>query len=113
MLGLFKELTGFLKLEKVSTDNKTFRLFYKGSLWLHFGIIILIGAKQYFGDPINCHQRKSDIEQNMFATYCWIHGTYTREEYLGELFFQKKISNFFFIQNSVRTSRFFHEPSSS
>ena len=61
MFGLFKDLKDFIKFEKVRTDNFSFRQFYKGSIWLHLGAIILIGAKQYFGEPINCHSRDDEV----------------------------------------------------
>ena len=37
---------------------------------------ILVSAKQYVGNPIDCIHSK-DIPEEVLNTYCWIHSTYT------------------------------------
>lgn len=41
-----------------------------------FAFSLIISAKQYVGNPINCIHTK-DIPEEVFNTYCWIHHTYT------------------------------------
>ena len=103
---MFHLLSGFnkvFKFEQFKTDNYTFRFFYKFALWLHILFLVLLSAKQYFGEPIVCHTRPNDvsfqftnepqipisrncnflqIRKDIFDSYCWIYGTYTRKEYL-------------------------------
>ena len=41
-----------------------------------FAFSLIVSAKQYVGNPIDCiHTR--DIPEEVFNTYCWIHSTYT------------------------------------
>ena len=82
MIGLFADIKKAFKFDEVKTDNLTFRIFYKGSMLLHFFFIILIGAKQFFGDPIDCHMRSKEVKRDFFNTHCWIHGTFTRRQFL-------------------------------
>ena len=82
MIGLFTDFKKAFKFDEVKTDNLTFRIFYKGSVLLHFFFIILIGAKQFFGDPIDCHLRSKEVKREFFNTNCWIHGTFTRRQFL-------------------------------
>lgn len=82
MIGLFADIKKAFKFDEVKTDNLTFRIFYKGSVLLHFFFIILIGAKQFFGDPIDCHMRSKEVKRDFFNTHCWIHGTFTRRQFL-------------------------------
>ena len=82
MIGLFTDFKKAFKIDEVKTDNLTFRMFYKGSVLLHFFFIILIGAKQFFGEPIDCHLRSNEVKRDFFNTNCWIHGTFTRRQFL-------------------------------
>ena len=41
-----------------------------------FAFSLIISAKQYVGNPINCIHTK-DIPEEVFNTYCWIHHTFT------------------------------------
>ncbi len=45
-------------------------------------MVILLGAKQYFGDPIICDSSTNSVPRDVMNNYCWIHGTSTLEEYL-------------------------------
>ena len=61
---MFHLLSGFnkvFKFEQFKTDNYTFRFFYKFALWLHILFLVLLSAKQYFGEPIVCHTRPNDV----------------------------------------------------
>ena len=54
MFSILSDAKKFLKLESVSTDNILFRLHYKVTLGLLAFSSMLLGAKQYFGEPIIC-----------------------------------------------------------
>ena len=45
-------------------------------------MLILLGAKQYFGDPITCDNTSNKVPRDVMNTYCWIHGTFTIQEYV-------------------------------
>lgn len=54
MFSILNDAKKFLKLESVTTDNVLFRLHYKVTLGLLAFCSMLLGAKQYFGEPIIC-----------------------------------------------------------
>jgi len=41
-----------------------------------FAFSLIVSAKQYVGNPIDCIHSK-DIPEEVLNTYCWIHSTYT------------------------------------
>ncbi|TRY63796.1 hypothetical protein TCAL_07934 [Tigriopus californicus] len=75
MFSLFGSVKGSIKLPSVNIDNALFRLHYKVSFVFLFACAILVTAKQYLGDPIDCIVE--EIPQNVMDTYCWIHSTFS------------------------------------
>lgn len=75
MLNVFKQLTGFLKLDPCWIDNNIFRLHYKATVLIFLGCSLLVTARQYFGDPIDCIV--DGVPGSIMDTYCWIHSTFT------------------------------------
>lgn len=76
MLGLFKQLTDFMKLDTVWIDNNVFRLHYKGTVIVFVLSSLLVTSRQYIGDPIDCIA-DGTIPGNLMDTYCWIHSTFS------------------------------------
>ena len=55
LLGAVTKVTSsFLELKKVSIDNWGFQLFYKFSTTILVFCSILVTARQFFGEPIQC-----------------------------------------------------------
>jgi len=79
MDGLFSSLKGLIKPQSCIIDNHVFRLHYKASVVILIASSILVTARQYFGDPIDCISR-DDIPTNLLDTYCWIHTTFSLED---------------------------------
>lgn len=75
MLGLFKEITAFFKLDGVRIDNNVFRLHYKGTVVVFVLASLLVTSRQFIGDPIDCIV--DGIPGNIMNTYCWIHSTFS------------------------------------
>ncbi len=75
MLDLFKSIQDFLKLDHVWIDNVVFRLHYKATVVVFVTVSLLVTAKQYFGDPIDC--MVDGVPPNTMDTYCWIHSTFS------------------------------------
>lgn len=63
------------KLDEVCIDNNAFRLHYKVAMIVLALSSALLGARQYFGDPIDC--LVDGVHQNVMDTYCWLYSTYT------------------------------------
>ena len=75
MLGLFKQIQDFLKLDSCWIDNNIFRLHYKGTVVVFVLASILVTSRQYIGDPIDCIV--DGVPPNVMDTYCWIHSTFS------------------------------------
>lgn len=75
MLGLFKQVSGFLKLDAIWIDNNIFRLHYKATVIVYVLASLLVTSRQYIGDPIDCIV--DEIPGNVMDTYCWIHSTFS------------------------------------
>ena len=70
---LLGDIFQYLKLTKeVTKDNVAFRIVTAGS----FGVFILsaglAGLTTWFGDPIVCHGKETNM---LIEAQCWIHGT--------------------------------------
>jgi hypothetical protein len=78
MFQLFGSLKQFIKPQSCIIDNHIFRLHYKATALILIGFSLMVTARQYFGDPIDCISR-DDIPPNLLDTYCWIHTTFSIE----------------------------------
>ena len=76
MLEIFRELRGLLRVSHVHIDSWVFRLHYSVTTTVMFAFSLIVSAKQYVGNPIDCIHSK-DIPEEVLNTYCWIHSTYT------------------------------------
>lgn len=59
----------------VVIDNVCFKLHYKVAMPLLLACSMLVTARQYFGDPINCIA--DAIPLHVVDSYCWAHSTFT------------------------------------
>lgn len=75
-MDIFTKFKQVLKIRPVLIDNHVFQLHYRVTAVLLLCCAGLIGAKQHFGDPIDCITR-DDIPNDLMDTYCWIHATFT------------------------------------
>ena len=67
--------TKFLHFTKLGTDNVVFQLHSRVTVALLATFSLLLGSKQYFGDPIDCSV--DGVRQSLMDKYCWITGTWT------------------------------------
>ncbi|RWS23996.1 innexin-like protein [Leptotrombidium deliense] len=79
MLDLFDSLKAFVKQPSCIIDNQLFRLHYKFTVLILVAFSIMVTARQYFGDPIDCISR-DDVPNNLLDTFCWIHTTFSLED---------------------------------
>ncbi|RWS20903.1 innexin inx1-like protein [Leptotrombidium deliense] len=79
MLDLFFGLKRLIKRRVVLIDNAIFRLHWLLTSILLICCSVVLTAKQYVGNPIECIQA-DDIPVTVLNTYCWIHSTFTIPE---------------------------------
>ena len=79
LLGAFgKAISSFLELKQVSIDNWCFKLFYKITTSVLILSSVLVTARQFFGEPIQCDagSRTDGIEGSVLNSYCWMYSTW-------------------------------------
>merc|ERR1712226_648883 len=54
MFKSLDEVKSLIKLDKICIDNNIFRLHYKATFVILLTASIIVTAKQYVGDPIDC-----------------------------------------------------------
>lgn len=76
MLDIFSGLRLVVKRRSISIDNAIFRChwFFTSTLLVSFSLIIT--ARQYVGQPIECHS-VNKIPDSLLNSYCWVQSTFT------------------------------------
>lgn len=76
MLDIFSGLRLVVKRRSISIDNAIFRChwFFTSTLLVSFSLIIT--ARQYVGQPIECHS-VNKIPDTLLNSYCWVQSTFT------------------------------------
>ena len=66
MLEIFRELRGLLHVSHVHIDSWVFRLHYSVTTTCMFAFSLIVSAKQYVGNPIDCIHTKDipEVKQN-------------------------------------------------
>jgi hypothetical protein len=80
MLEIFRELRGLLHVSHVHIDSWVFRLHYSVTTTCMFAFSLIVSAKQYVGNPIDCIHTKDIPEVSSFSVYLivlWIKVTYS------------------------------------
>jgi hypothetical protein len=72
----FSQLFDF-KAESVRVDNILFRLHSNVTVMILLVGTMFVTMRQYFGEPIECMQRQSDISPAMLQHYCWLEATFS------------------------------------
>ncbi|XP_064463111.1 innexin inx2-like [Ornithodoros turicata] len=73
---LFGSLKAVFKTDFTVIDNHIFRLHYRVTVCILVAFSIVVTARQYIGDPIDCYSF-SDVPKNVLDTFCWIHTTFS------------------------------------
>lgn len=84
MIRLFDNIINLLRVDRTKNDNEIFRLHYKLTLAICMACSLLVTAREYFGDPIDCVPiGDGDLLQKLVDTFCWIHSTFTLPKSIG------------------------------
>ena len=76
MFDIFVHLRKLLKLNHIRIDSFVFQLHCYLTSMVLLAFAVIIAAKQYVGNPIDCIHNE-DIPKEMFELYCWIHSSFT------------------------------------
>nr|AFN25964.1 innexin 1 [Cancer borealis] len=72
-------LKAYLARGECVNESSVFRLHYQFTVVVLIGASVLLTAAEFFGDPISCITNLP--QTNVINTYCWIHSTYTMQDY--------------------------------
>ncbi|XP_053682703.1 innexin inx2-like [Sabethes cyaneus] len=76
MIGLVQPLHELLKVKTMDSTNIVWRLHSRATVYLLVFFTVLLSARAYFGEPIDCiTSASSGIKQSM-NSFCWTLGTY-------------------------------------
>jgi len=64
-----------LKSDPANIDNWCFQLHYRATFMVLIVSMMLVSARQYIGDPINCIAE--GVPGGTMDVYCWIHSTFS------------------------------------
>lgn len=78
MFRLFDSLKSFFKFRRISTSGFVFRLHYQVTVAIILTSTLILAARQYVGEPINCIHSK-DLHHDVINTFCWVHSTFSIE----------------------------------
>ena len=93
VFDFFNPLKEKIKKKPFEKDSCLFRFFYRLTFLLHVFFALLLGGKNYFGDPIDCAMRKSDVGMHIIDNYCWVTGTWTVKDKSDEKILENHMSS--------------------
>lgn len=76
MLSLFENLKSFFTYRNISTEGLVFKMHYRATVCIILAFCLMVAAKEYVGDPINCIHDKT-LHHDVINTFCWIHSTFS------------------------------------
>ncbi|XP_058832001.1 innexin inx4 [Topomyia yanbarensis] len=76
MIDLLKPLLNFLKTKEVDSTNLVWRLHSRVTVYLLVFFTLLLSARTYFGEPIDCISTAPESVKKSLNTFCWILGTF-------------------------------------
>ncbi|XP_055523325.1 innexin inx2-like [Wyeomyia smithii] len=80
MIGLTNSLREMLQVKPVDTTNTVWRLHSRATLYVLIFSTILLSARAYFGEPIDCITSGSSAIKSSINSYCWTLGTYISKD---------------------------------
>ena len=75
LLGAADSVKSQFSFKEVDSANMVFKLFAKISFGLCISASVLVATSEYIGEPIKCEHGTDKIDEGLFTTYCWIHGS--------------------------------------
>ncbi|XP_065088113.1 innexin inx5 [Ochlerotatus camptorhynchus] len=76
MIEITRPLREFLVLKPFDTTNIVWRLHSRYTVVLLILFTILLSARTYFGEPIECFSPASPVARSSLHSFCWTLGTY-------------------------------------
>lgn len=76
MFNIFDSLKPFFKFRRITTGGFVFALHYRATVGILLMSCVVVAARQYVGDPIDCIHGK-DLPHNVVDAFCWLHSTFS------------------------------------
>lgn len=76
MLEFVRPLQSILQIKQVNSTDLIWRLHCRVTVFLLLLASLLLSARQYFGNPIDCVIGSGTVSSSTMNEFCWIMGTY-------------------------------------
>ena len=76
MWNLITPLKKYVSVKDINPSNNVFKLHCKVTVYMLVFATVLLSAKQYFGDPIDCIVGNSKVEKSTINNWCWMMGAW-------------------------------------
>uniref|UniRef100_A0A182PL89 Innexin n=1 Tax=Anopheles epiroticus TaxID=199890 RepID=A0A182PL89_9DIPT len=76
MLEFARPLLNILQIKQVNSTDLIWRLHCRVTVYLLLLASLLLSARQYFGNPIDCVVGSGTVTASTMNEFCWIMGTY-------------------------------------
>ncbi|EAA11594.3 AGAP006241-PA [Anopheles gambiae str. PEST] len=76
MLEFVRPLQSILQIKQVNSTDLVWRLHCRVTVFLLLLASLLLSARQYFGNPIDCVIGSGTVSSSTMNEFCWIMGTY-------------------------------------
>ncbi|XP_052896470.1 innexin inx2-like [Anopheles moucheti] len=76
MIEFAKPLQNILRIKQINTTDLVWRLHCRATVYLLLLASLLLSARQYFGNPIDCVIGSGTVPASTMNEFCWIMGTY-------------------------------------
>ncbi|XP_055627980.1 innexin inx2-like [Toxorhynchites rutilus septentrionalis] len=80
MIEFASYLRQLLKSNGIDSTNAVWRLHSRATVYSLAFFTVLLSARSYFGDPINCITTATGTVQTSMNSYCWTLGTYISKD---------------------------------
>uniref|UniRef100_A0A182WLS3 Innexin n=1 Tax=Anopheles minimus TaxID=112268 RepID=A0A182WLS3_9DIPT len=76
MLEFARPLQSILRIKQINSTDLVWRLHCRATVYLLLLASLLLSARQYFGNPIDCVIGGGTVPASTMNEFCWIMGTY-------------------------------------
>uniref|UniRef100_A0A4Y0BFG4 Innexin n=1 Tax=Anopheles funestus TaxID=62324 RepID=A0A4Y0BFG4_ANOFN len=76
MLEFARPLQNILRIKQINSTDLVWRLHCRATVYLLLLACLLLSARQYFGNPIDCVIGSGTVPASTMNEFCWIMGTY-------------------------------------
>lgn len=79
----FNPVKLYFKRRNYDTTNWTFKVLCRLNVSILLLFVLLLVAREFFGDPIDCGGGIGSVSKGSIESYCWVMGLYVQKGFTG------------------------------